>query len=117
MKILCMGWKERMLLPFKVKMMIFMVTTGQTNVYLKVPVMVAMLMRYKSSSPLNTIELQRRVVRVGQQSTPSSSQSGLVIPKSDTIYADICQKLSAGCSCNDNCLSEFTASEVCFIMK
>ena len=75
---------------------------------------------------LDDSELDARVSRVtgnndrntsvrGEPSTSSQggSNNGDVISlNSDSVYSDITSKLSAGCLCSGNCLSQFTANVV-----
>ena len=69
------------------------------------------------SGILDTDELHSRVSRICETQTdsahePSTSAAGLVCPDNDPIYSAPSRKISARCSCSDNCLAQFTPSEV-----
>lgn len=77
---------------------------------------------------LDDSELDARVLRVtgnndrntsvrGEPSTSRGGSTGanngdVISLDSDPVYSDITSKLSAGCLCSGNCLSQFTADEV-----
>ena len=66
---------------------------------------------------MDPTELERRVSRAAQhrneeQGEASTSRSGLFSPCNDPVYSAINSKISAGCSCSSNCLSQFTPDEV-----
>ena len=80
---------------------------------------------------LDDSELDARVLRVtgnndrntsvrGEPSTssqggstgPGANNGDVISLDSDPVYSDITSKLSAGCLCSGNCLSQFTADEV-----
>ena len=73
----------------------------------------------QETEPLDAAEVQCRVSRACQRTSSntddpstSASHAGLISPESDPMFIDISRKLSAGCSCSENCFSQFTASEV-----
>lgn len=62
---------------------------------------------------LDDSELQRRIIRATEQpGGEHDASSELISLDSDPFYADIVSKLSSGCACSNNCLSEFTTVEV-----
>ena len=63
---------------------------------------------------LDDCELRSRILRATEQpgSEHANASSSLISPDSDPLYADITSKLSSGCPCSNNCLSQFTVAEV-----
>ena len=67
-------------------------------------------------------ELNDRVLRiavghehaeeVGTSHGSTGPPSDLIVPDCDPVYSDIASKLSSGCVCSGNCLSQFTTDEV-----
>lgn len=57
-------------------------------------------------------ELQERISAGTCEGDSPAHTSGLVSPDSDPFHSTINQRLTSGCPCADNCLAEFSTSEV-----